>query len=244
VKAKTRRWSGRLLLLSGSLFLALLAGELVLRLWPQPKRPTIWPPHYRTTYRPQPAIMPGVEGDAHIVINADGLRGDPPNAEAQYRILALGGSTTECLYLDQSEAWPQRLQDMLCTATAQAVWVGNGGRSGHTTREHVLQARTLLTRPPRVDALLLLAGINDLGLRLQQDNGYDPAFAQTPGGQEQLLPRAFDALPNQSSGPSVLWTYLRRHRLLYLCNGVIFRLATIGTGTRSPVHGQRLFPFN
>ena len=47
-----------------------------------------------------------------------------------YRILTLGGSSTECLVLDQTEAWPQLLQDRLNETNKYQVWVGNAGQSG------------------------------------------------------------------------------------------------------------------
>src|SRR6185295_4099420 len=87
-----------------SSLLALGLGEAVLRL---PSRDAfyIWPPHLHQEMHPTPEIMPGVSGTARFEVSSLGLRGDELPAARDLRILALGGSTTECLYLDQTEAW-------------------------------------------------------------------------------------------------------------------------------------------
>lgn len=134
--------------------------------------------------------MPGVSGVSHFRINAQGLRGDDLTEDRKVRLLALGGSTTECLFLDDSEAWPRLLQDHLATAHKdKAIWVGNAGRSGHNTWHHKVQAEKLLAQVPGVSVVLVLAGVNDLSHRLALDRAYAPpdpekvmdeAFAQKP----------------------------------------------------------------
>ncbi|HZM01121.1 MAG TPA: hypothetical protein VFD43_12810, partial [Planctomycetota bacterium] len=111
-------------------------------------------------------------------------------------LLAIGGSTTECLVLDQGEAWPARLQDELSSGGRKA-WVGNAGRSGHGTREHVVQVPVLLEELPAVEVLLVLAGSNDLGLRLGQDEDYDPGFLLAEDFESQQIPRAFSEYPRE-----------------------------------------------
>ncbi|MFW5856916.1 MAG: SGNH/GDSL hydrolase family protein, partial [Planctomycetota bacterium] len=176
-----------------------------------------WPPHYRIVYRADPAVMPGASGPAHIRANAQGLRADPLPAGDAVRILVLGGSTTECLYLDHDEAWPHRLQTLLARRTGRAVWVGNAGRSGHTTREHVLQAHHLLAQVPDVDLLLVLAGMNDFMLRLRQDTQYETADLDDPAVRARLLPRAFAVTPGEGWGLRqwALVRFVRRNRYLY-----------------------------
>ena len=91
---------------------ALGVSELVLRQIQPPwdgKTYYLWQPGLYRTLRPSADVMPGVTGDAHFIVNSDGFRGDERGSAGQRRILALGGSTTECLYLDQDEAWPQVL---------------------------------------------------------------------------------------------------------------------------------------
>lgn len=152
-----------------SLALALVLGELALRL-ASPGRYYVWEPGIRKIFRPMPSIMPGIQGESRFFINEHGLRGDPFSPDQGYRILAVGGSTTECLYLDQTEAWPRLLQERLNAGSGRRVWVGNVGKSGQMTRNHLVQVETLTRQYPRIDAVLLLAGVNDLMRRLKEED--------------------------------------------------------------------------
>lgn len=176
--------------------LGLLAAELLARLrFPSPDDYAILPPRLERVFEPQPAIMPGVVGPSRYRTCSLGLRGDEPALDAAPRVVAVGGSATECLYLDQAEAWPQIVQERL-RAVAPRVWVGNAGRSGHTTREHVLQVEHLLKgeRPPQL--LILMAGVNDLCKRLAQDTAYDPQAMDRPEVRRALVLSAFSVLPD------------------------------------------------
>jgi lysophospholipase L1-like esterase len=171
-----------------SLALSLVLGELVLRL-SSPGRYYVWEPGTRQIFRPVPSIMPGVEGESRFFINEHGLRGDSFSPDQGYRILAVGGSTTECLYLDETEAWPRLLQDRLNARPGPRVWVGNVGKSGQMTRNHVVQVEKLTRQYPRIDAVLLLTGVNDLMRRLKEDRP-----------TEDLMAGSFAVLPSQGSG--------------------------------------------
>ncbi len=173
--------------------LLLLLVELFLhRYLPPPNRYYPWKPHQRALFHPDPALMPGIEGDSNFIVNSRGIRGDEFSGDDEYRILAIGGSTTECKYLDQSEAWPQLLQELLNRKGGGSnFWVGNIGQSGRTTREHLVQTKYLLPQLPEIDAVILLAGINDFGLRLMKGDEYDPAYLDTAEGEEATVRRAF-----------------------------------------------------
>ncbi len=151
----------------------------------------VWPPGLERTFRPSPGVMPGVSGESRFRINALGLRGDEPPAGASPRVLCVGGSTTECLYLDQTEAWPQLVQAEL----GGAAWVANAGVSGRLTRDHVVQLEHLLPQLGGVDRVVLLVGVNDLMLALGQGDDYEPDFLAREGARRELLPRAFQVLP-------------------------------------------------
>lgn len=190
-------------MLLASVCFALAACEMALRL----ARPAadgyyvLWP-RTRLVFRPAPGVMPGVEGESNYITNSEGVRGDELTRDFTYRILAVGGSTTECLYLDQAEAWPQLLQGRLNEGRqGRKVWVGNVGRSGLNSRDHVVMLRRLLERPHDVDAVVLLVGVNDLNMRLRQDDSYDPDFMLRPDAERQLLPRNFSVIPDDGSLP-------------------------------------------
>src|SRR5438874_695349 len=181
---------------------ALIIGEVALRaVLSRPREYYVLPPHMRRVFHPLPEIMPGVEGESRYITNAEGMRADELTSDFTYRILAVGGSTTECLYLDQDEAWPQLLQTKLNESQhAYKVWVGNVGKGGLNSRDHVVQLRHLLNQYDNIDAVILLVGVNDLTSRLRQDAAYDPDFLQRADAEDQLLRRNF-SIANDKSLP-------------------------------------------
>ncbi len=133
----------------------------------------VWPPGYRCEVIP--SNMPGIDQPGVFSTNSRGLRAPEFSADDDYRILCVGGSTTECLYQDDRRTWVRQLAAQLDTRNYK-VWVGNAGRSGLIAADHV----TLLTHSPearQVDCWVVLCGVNDMG---QQLNGtYDEAIERT-----------------------------------------------------------------
>ncbi len=145
-------------------------------------------------------MMSGVEGLSYFRTNSKGIRGEefPQSREKSYLILTVGGSTTENFWLDQAKAWPALVQmDLVSTADGRQVWVGNVGKAGMTTRDHVLQVRYLLPQYPKIDVLILLAGINDFELRLRQGSLYDPNYLERPGAEAMQMRHAFSLVPEE-----------------------------------------------
>lgn len=180
-----------------------LGGEIGLRWFlPSADHYYIWQPNLHFIFHPRLEIVTGVSGESNVRINAQGLRADELSPTANYyKILAIGGSTTESLYLDQTETWTQHLQNALNKSPQVLdfqVWVGNAGRSGRNSREHVVQVKHLLAQQPDLDALLLLVGVNDLGLRLEQGENYTSDYLNSPGASQRLMRRAFDIFPAQT----------------------------------------------
>lgn len=143
-------------------------------------------PYKQHLYRPAPEVMPGVEGLSQYSVNRYGFRADEiPRRRDTPRVLCIGGSTTECLYLDQSETWPALLQDALREQLSEpSLWVGNAGYSGYGTSHHlalVQHAEIVL----QTDCLVFLVGMNDFMLELR---GFDFARPQwNPRGQVRPL---------------------------------------------------------
>ncbi len=135
----------------------------------------VWPPHLHETFDLETS---GLEGPSKFTTNSVGIRGDEFNDTQQYRLLAVGGSTTACVYLDDSEAWPHLVQDRMDARLGPgATWVGNVGRPGHMTAQHILQIEKLLPQQPKIDAVVLLVGVNDMlrFLSVMQDISRSPA---------------------------------------------------------------------
>ena len=173
----------RLGIAAASALVTLLVAELALRALPLlPNAYRIYPPGLDQVFRPMEKVMPGVGPEARFRVNSLGFRGDELPGEPCYRILALGGSTTECSFVDQPVSWPQLVGDRLAESSGRCVWVANAGRSGFTSRRHAVQLRHLLEQEPRFDAIVLLVGVNDLCNRLQYGSEEPPEDALTPAG--------------------------------------------------------------
>ncbi len=104
--------------------------------------------------------------DAKIIHtkNSVGFRGeDPPKDLEKYlSIIAIGGSTTECLLLSDGKDWPAVLYN-ISKKDIPLVWINNAGIDGHSTYGHaiLMEDYIIKTRPKMV---LFLIGINDIGL--------------------------------------------------------------------------------
>lgn len=172
-RTRENRW----LVLVGIAAIALTLGiaELVLRaMLPASTRYLVHFPTSTTVFTPSPAFVPGVADTARFVTNAFGIRGPEFGPDsAEFRILAVGGSTTECAALDGPETWPAVVGEALPrTTVGQRVWVGNAGRSGLMSRDHVVEFKYFVPQLPRIDVLIVLVGINDVTSALRQGFGY------------------------------------------------------------------------
>jgi lysophospholipase L1-like esterase len=160
------RLLGTLALGLGGVAAALLLLEAFLRVY-DPFGQRVWgdriilPTRYRKVFdnRENPRLDPVVVFSK----NSIGFRGPdpPPDFDDRLTLVAVGGSTTECLYLTDGKDWPQVLGVRLASSFA-GVWVNNAGLDGHSTYGHLLLVQQRIARlRPRV--VLFLVGINDLG---------------------------------------------------------------------------------
>jgi len=187
--------SHRLLLALAATLVGLGLAEWVLRLSEDDRAdtgPYVWAPGVEQQFAVPAGRMPGVGAASWFRINREGIRGASFDTDQAVRILAVGGSTTECLYLDDDLAWPARLQDLLDEETGQRHWVGNVGRSGRTADKHVLDLAHLVPGYPRIDIVVVMVGVNDLHRRLMYGER-EPALpdVRVPQVRESLAERAF-----------------------------------------------------
>ena len=108
--------------------------------------------------------------------NNAGMRGDyleSPKPADEYRIFAVGGSTTECLFLDDKDAWPSLLQELLLESVpGRKANVYNTGKAGAASVDHIeLTALRLVHLQP--DMIVLFLGFNDQTRLLIDDNRLD-----------------------------------------------------------------------
>lgn len=97
--------------------------------------------------------------------NKLGFRGpDLPtkNLTPLFSIVSVGGSTTECFYQSDDQAWPYLLSKKLDPFFIN-LWLNNAGLDGHSTFGHLILLNDYLIKlDPKV--VLFLVGINDVGL--------------------------------------------------------------------------------
>lgn len=169
-----------LISLAGSLLLA----ELFLRLfhpipdpllpskrvvpvsWPgTPYVPSAYPPHYLKHVHSEPGL-PGMDTLPRTFSTDNlGFRGDSlatPKPPGEVRVFVVGGSTTECVFLDDREALTRRLQERLRAANPGLdVRVYGAGRSGDRSWDHVAMVSQRIAHL-QPDLIVVFAGINDL----------------------------------------------------------------------------------
>jgi lysophospholipase L1-like esterase len=95
--------------------------------------------------------------------NALGFRGEdyPRNAEQSYKVITVGGSTTECFVLNDGRTWPDVLGQKL-KSTAPNLWLNNAGLDGHSTFGHIILLRDHILKL-KPDLVVFLIGVNDAG---------------------------------------------------------------------------------
>jgi len=95
--------------------------------------------------------------------NSLGFRGPDPPADFDERltVVAIGGSTTEGLFLGEGKTWPIRMAARLRSSFPR-LWVNNAGLDGHTTFGHLMLLDQIVL-PLRPKVALFLIGLNDVG---------------------------------------------------------------------------------
>ncbi len=135
----------------------------------------IWQPNLEYIFFPNSSIFHGISGESHFTINNLGYRGvEFNNHENEYRILMIGGSTTECLYLDDKEAWPYVLMNLLAkTKDNKKVITMNTGKSGHGLRNNILELK-YLPENYEPDLTIMMLGVNDVLFKLSRKDAWQP----------------------------------------------------------------------
>jgi hypothetical protein len=151
--------------------LVIIAAELLTRVWIRWRAEYfVWPPGLRLHLQPDPAVLPTLERMARHYVNRDGERGaEPPDARTPfYRVLVVGGSVPEGLYLDQDTTWPGAMQRILATPEnlrrlgTRHVHVGCVARSGVGSESLAIILRRVLPRYRRLNAIVIMVGASDV----------------------------------------------------------------------------------
>lgn len=203
-----------------SLVFAFTVAEIGLRILIPPRtKHFVWPPGSFHTFKPRRDIFPNTSPETHFSISSLGLRGKELGKDgSETRVLALGGSTTECLMQDDTKTWPARLGDLLTASSGRPAWVGNAGFSGMSSGDHVLQAQVLLSELPHMDSVLVFLGVNDVGVTLGKPEDYLPMPEElNEEDHEKAIRRVFQQVPGRLE---TTWDYnssvLRRSQVFQL----------------------------
>lgn len=152
----------RLWLFNGSGLLALLVMEACLASLGNEKYRHTRDAGGQWEFEPNSHSLPGIAGIARYSTNSRGLRGSEMPAEpSTFRILCVGGGSTECLYVDDTETWPALLGQELQEQLRVPIWVGGAGISGYGTEQH----HAFLASSPLVsdvNCAVLMVGSDDL----------------------------------------------------------------------------------
>lgn len=153
--------------------------ELGLRFIEPPSEPMLWKPRSRFVLRSNPGELPGISATSAFSVNELGLRGPSlPSGKGIYKIVTVGGSVTECSYLDDAKEWPHLLmEDLNAQQKSLPVWVANAGASGHTAVHHLMLLRSLPVLS-RADLLIFLTGVNDLQATLSSRGASSQALLE------------------------------------------------------------------
>lgn len=162
-----RRRMENFIILSYAVFLAFALCETVLAFTPYGHSRGL--PRLATKRVSKPSgLLPGVHGITRFTINAMGLRS--PSiwpADRRDRILCVGGSTTECLYVSDEKTWPWRLSLNLTSRLGRPILAGNAGLSGQISLHHAYQLENY-RYAKQFGRVLVMCGINELGMALRR----------------------------------------------------------------------------
>ncbi|MDB5281802.1 MAG: GDSL-like lipase/acylhydrolase family protein [Bacteroidota bacterium] len=213
-------------LVLASILLSVLLAEILLRLmYPVQTHYFVWQPNLKHTFTPDSSVLSGLQSPSSFTINSYGIRTDEEQLRLETLLydkpsardkaggtkyfLCLGGSTTECLYLNDDKTWPMQIRRYAWDRNLP-WFVGNIGKSGCTTRENYIQLKYCVPQYKKFGGVILMVGLNDLVKRLSQYTLYDDDFRFNPAMEDSFVNNIF---LKQGRGIGTSW--LRRTALFY-----------------------------
>ncbi len=107
----------------------------------------------------------GLKGCDPLIVrhtNSLGFRGQEPPKEFEHHLtlVAVGGSSTECVYISDGHSWPELVETYL-SSDFPKLWMNNAGIDGHSTFGHLILLQSYLVNlHPKI--ILYLVGDNDM----------------------------------------------------------------------------------
>ncbi|EKO40946.1 MAG: lysophospholipase L1-like esterase [Solidesulfovibrio magneticus str. Maddingley MBC34] len=116
--------------------------------------------------------------------NSLGFRGEELTNENSFKVLTVGGSTTECFYVSDGKTWPDLLGASL-KMRFKNIWFNNAGLDGMSTIGHIKLLEQVVNRI-KPNIIIFLVGINDVSVS-SVGNKYDNAvISQMQGVIERV----------------------------------------------------------
>lgn len=147
-------------LLLASLFICLSSAEAFFR-WKEreiDKHWYVYPPNKAYIFEPNPSILYGISGSKKFSTNSSGYRSINDFSPQTENWLCVGGSTTECTYLDDSQTWYSLLEKKL----GSQFRIASIGKSGHISKNHYNYLNRILSEDKNIKGVVLMCGLNDL----------------------------------------------------------------------------------
>lgn len=181
------------------------------------QRHLVFTPGARRDYLLDPAALPGLTPLVRVRINQDGERGPVRSGSGHcFRVLVCGGSTAECLYIDQAKTWPAvALRELSASATLRELertcaHVGSIAKSGLSSAGVVKILHNVFSGTARFDAIVLMTGPGDV-INWLQGGALSPHLPEPSWRQcFEHHPRHTFGVSPRSWATAELW---RRHRL-------------------------------
>ena len=151
------------------------------------------PPNLTQRVEVGEGALAGIEGRRQITTDAQGFRSWPPldySVKQGRRIFAIGGSTTECGLLDDSETWAYVMQETLADRLSERIEVSNTGVSGLRAIHHLATLERVATLD--ADMALFLMGVNDWNKHIREQFGSTFYASRDHHFQVSVLGRALN----------------------------------------------------
>ncbi len=207
---KIKNWQINFLLLITSTILAFLIAEIALRVVkPHKLYTTLLPNVDIDQYNIHNKHYPGIDSVFHFEVNESGYRSESLFGADRYGILTIGGSTTNCIGLSNSDSWPWLIENKLNESySSQKFTIGNIGALGHNSGNHLLELKFMEPQFENIKMVLILVGINDFSRFYLNEKYYIPTRQD-----KKLFERTFLQIPRKSGRTwykrTELWMYLK-----------------------------------
>lgn len=138
-------------------------------------------------------FFPGIDTVSHFSTNEYGYRSPSYFSKNRYGILAIGGSTTQCISLSDDESWPWVLENMLNESSSDMDFtVGNIGVPAFNAGNHFQQLKHIEPQFENIKMVVMLVGVNDFVRVLFLGGNFFPTSED-----EHLYNRSFIRLPRK-----------------------------------------------